>query len=131
MKRVRIRSYSGLYFPTFGLNTERYSLSLRFQSECGKIRIRITPNMDIFYAVQLVLVRVNLERIRTKDIAFTWHSQWTILNLNICFRLSLRFHLPVVGLFIYFKRLSKPSVTSFQINMIMNARTIRVLYYAG
>ena len=46
-----IRSYSGPYFPAFGLNTERYSVSLHIQSECGKIRTRITPNTDTFYAV--------------------------------------------------------------------------------
>ena len=33
---------SGPYFSTFGLNTERYFVSLRIQSECGKIRIRKT-----------------------------------------------------------------------------------------
>ena len=31
---------SGPYFPVFGLNTKRYSVSLRIQSECGKIRTR-------------------------------------------------------------------------------------------
>ena len=31
---------SGPYFPAFGLNTERYFVSLRIQSECGKIRTR-------------------------------------------------------------------------------------------
>ena len=51
VKSVRIRSYSGPHFPAFGLNTERYSVSLRIQSECGKIRTRITPNRDTFYAV--------------------------------------------------------------------------------
>ena len=30
--------FSGPYFPAFGLNTERYGVSLRIQSECGKIR---------------------------------------------------------------------------------------------
>ena len=30
---------------------ERYSISLHIQSECGKIRTRITPNTDFFYAV--------------------------------------------------------------------------------
>ena len=29
VKNVRIRSNSGPYFPAFGLNTERYSVSLR------------------------------------------------------------------------------------------------------
>ena len=30
--------FSGPYFPTFGLNMERYGVSLRIQSEFGKIR---------------------------------------------------------------------------------------------
>ena len=51
VKRVRIHSYSGPYFLAYGLNTERYSLSLHIQSECGKIRTRIAPNTDTFYAV--------------------------------------------------------------------------------
>ena len=50
---VRIRSYSGPYFSIFGLNTERYSVSLRIQSECGKIRTIITPNRDTFYAANI------------------------------------------------------------------------------
>ena len=52
MKSVRIRSFSGPYFPEFGLNTKRYSLSLRIHSECGKIRTRKTANMDTFHAVE-------------------------------------------------------------------------------
>ena len=32
--------FSSPYFPAFGLNTERYGVSLRIQSECGKIRTR-------------------------------------------------------------------------------------------
>ena len=51
MKSVRVRSYSGPHFSTFGLNTEIYSVSLRIQSELGKMRTKITPNTDTFYAV--------------------------------------------------------------------------------
>ena len=51
VKSVRIRSYSGQYIPVFGLNTERYSVSLRVQSEHGKIRTRITPNTNTFHVV--------------------------------------------------------------------------------
>ena len=40
-------SYSGLHFPAFGLNTERYTLYLRIQSEYGKIRTRITSNTSV------------------------------------------------------------------------------------
>ena len=37
--------FSGPYFPAFGLNTERYEVSLRIQSECGKTRTR---NYSVF-----------------------------------------------------------------------------------
>ena len=50
-KNCPYRSYSGLYFPEFGLNTERYGVSPRIQSECWKMRTRITPNTDNFHAV--------------------------------------------------------------------------------
>ena len=32
--------FSGSYFPAFGLNTEKYPISARIQSKCGKIRTR-------------------------------------------------------------------------------------------
>ena len=41
--------YSELFwsvFSAFRLNMGRYGVSLRIQSECGKIRTRITPNTD-------------------------------------------------------------------------------------
>ena len=56
MKSVRIRSYSGPHFPAFELNTERYGVSRRIQSECGKIRTRITPNTDSFNLVGYIFV---------------------------------------------------------------------------
>ena len=51
VKSARIRSYPGPYFPAFELNTERYEKCLRIQSECEKIKTRITPNTDTFNAV--------------------------------------------------------------------------------
>ena len=51
IKGVLIRSFSGPCFPAFGLNTERYAVSLRIQSVCEKIQARKTPNADTFYAV--------------------------------------------------------------------------------
>ena len=51
VERVRIwSSSSGPYFPAFGLDTERYGVFLRIQSECEKIGTRETPNTDIFHA---------------------------------------------------------------------------------
>ena len=51
VKSVRIRSFSGQYFPAFGMNTERYGVSPHIQSKCGKIQTRQTPNTDTFHAV--------------------------------------------------------------------------------
>ena len=51
VKRVHIRSFSDTYFPAFGLNTDRYSVSLYIQSKCRKIRTRITPSTNTFHAV--------------------------------------------------------------------------------
>ena len=53
VKSVRIWCYSCPHFPTFGLNTERYGVSLRIQSECGKIQTRKTRNTDTFHTDKL------------------------------------------------------------------------------
>ena len=46
LKSVSNRSFSGPYYPAFGLAF----VSLRIQSKCG-IRTRETPITDLFYAV--------------------------------------------------------------------------------
>ena len=56
-----VRSFSGQYFSTFGLNTERYSVSLHIQSKYLKIRTRKAPNTDTFQAVSFFA-----------EIAFQW-----------------------------------------------------------
>ena len=50
VKSVRIRSFSGPHFSTFGLNREIFS---RIQPERGKMQTGKTPNTDTFYAVLL------------------------------------------------------------------------------
>ena len=42
VKIVHIWSFSGAYFPTFGLYTKIYRVNLCIQSECGKTRTRKT-----------------------------------------------------------------------------------------
>ena len=44
-------SYAGPHFPAFALKKEKYSVSLRIQSEFGKMLTKITPNTDTFHAV--------------------------------------------------------------------------------
>ena len=52
MKNVRIRSFSGRYFHALELRTEIYSVYLRIQSKCGKMRTRKTLEKDTFYEIQ-------------------------------------------------------------------------------
>ena len=49
VKIVLIRNFTGPYFPTFRLDTGRYKVSLRIQSEWDIIRTRKAPNTDTFY----------------------------------------------------------------------------------
>ena len=51
VKSVHIWSYSDPYFSAFGLNTVWYSVCLRIQSECGKVRTDIILNTDTFCTV--------------------------------------------------------------------------------
>ena len=95
VKSVCIWSCSGPYFPAFGLNTQRYGVSLRIQSECGKIRTRITPNTGIFHTVRVT------EMILFASIKATWRCledsscrrRWTIFSrcihkTNVCWEAS-------------------------------------------
>ena len=92
LKSVRIRSYSGTYFPAFWLNTERYKVSLHIQYECGKIRTRITPNTVTFYAVrgsnsssQRVYLNLGNPKIRTL-ISYTsrkFAEPYQIINMEL------------------------------------------------
>ena len=68
VKSVRLQSYSDPHFPVFGLNTQRYGLSVLIQSECGKMRTRITPNRDAFHAVLLMGL------LFTNDLTLCWES---------------------------------------------------------
>ena len=70
VKSVRIRSYSGPYFPAFAINTERYFVSLRINSECGKIWTRMTPNTDTFYAVTHPSILLIKEKTKCKANSF-------------------------------------------------------------
>ena len=54
VRSVRIRSFCGPYFSTFGLNTERYAVCPHIQSEYGKMWTIKTPNANTFYAVLII-----------------------------------------------------------------------------
>ena len=56
MKGVQIRSFFWSVFSAFGLNTERYGVSLRIQSNTGKYEPEKTPDLDTFHAVSIIQV---------------------------------------------------------------------------
>ena len=76
VKSVLIRSYSGPHFPTFGMNTERYGVSLHIQSECDKMRTGITPNTDTFHVVVIL---------STKQITFIIKNSTTLSKFRQIF----------------------------------------------
>ena len=61
VKSARIQSYSFPHFPSFGLNTERYRVSLHIKSKCRKMQTRITPSTDIFHAVESLMYEIKME----------------------------------------------------------------------
>ena len=58
--------FPGLYFPAFGLNTERYFVSLRIQLECEKIRSEKAPYLDSIYAVYCLSNLANILWVNVK-----------------------------------------------------------------
>ena len=48
--------YSELLWSRFSCIWTWYSVSLRIQSECGKIQTRVTPNTDAFYAITIIAI---------------------------------------------------------------------------
>ena len=89
MKSVCIRSFSGPYFPAFGLNTERYGVSLHIQSECGKILTRKTPNKDTFHAVRRQEIHRIFQRIKDRSkekngttVYISSKAMWTSVSLD-------------------------------------------------
>ena len=88
VKSVHIRSFSGPYFPAFGLNTERhsgYSASLCIHSECEKIQTRKTPNTDTFHSVNVLQ---SIQKSNFILISFSFPSLQKILKTVVCLGLK-------------------------------------------
>ena len=78
VKRVCIRSCSGPHFSAFGLNTERYGVSL------NSVRMRenvdlITPNTDNFHAVVHLLFRCSVQIYIISLTSDFWVEEWILL----------------------------------------------------
>ena len=71
MKSVRIRSYSGPYFPAFGMNTERSSVYLSFYT------VTMLPSQILVYLKFMLPVHFDMTYYQLE------HSY--IIYLGICF----------------------------------------------
>ena len=89
VKSERILSYSGPHFPAFGLNTERYGVSLHIQSECRKMRTRVNPNTDTFQAVSLFMQLLLLKTIHFVLSSPSWTDSLLSTNQSNTFANSL------------------------------------------
>ena len=67
------------YFPVFGMNTERYFVSLRLSPNAGKYRPEITPYLGIFHAVH------GSEKIHV----LAYFTQWLLHDLSLLLSISL------------------------------------------
>ena len=67
-KRSKYEVVSGPYFPAFGLNTERYGVSLFIQSKCGKIHT--TKNSVSGHFSRSVCVQIKIFAVNSKGIPF-------------------------------------------------------------
>ena len=104
MKRVRIWSYSVPYFPAFALNTERHSVSLRIQSKCGKIRTIITPNMETFDAVEVILtffITAKKTLWGFASLLFPSRTKFSETNFGIKIRLSAHIYMTHIYIYTY------------------------------
>ena len=78
VKSVCTRGYSDPHFPAFGLNMERYGVSLHIQTKCGKLRTRITPNTDTFYVA--IVSRIWFKSARKAQSSDVIFMNWAITS---------------------------------------------------
>ena len=70
-----------MYRTEYG-EIRRYGVSLRIHSKCEKMRTRITPNTDTFYAVVIMLVRrIDRYLMLSIKVIFNIRSHFAPLNL--------------------------------------------------
>ena len=77
-KVSKYQVFSGPYFPTFGLNIEKYGVSLRLQFECGKTRTRKNfafGHISCSVVVLEMMVYLSCKRLILLFIVWLWQIQ--------------------------------------------------------
>ena len=76
VKTFRIKNFSVLYFPSYGLNTEICFVNLHIHSESGKIQTKKTPSMYTFYAV----ISMKMGVVKVECIVLKIYGQWCLIS---------------------------------------------------
>ena len=114
VKTFRIKNFSVLYFPSYGLNTEICFVNLHIHSESGKIQTKKTPSMYTFYAV----ISMKMGVVKVEYTVLKINGQWCLISRR------------EIGPFLYLKeaentlceiRLVKLQVTSLHFFFLKNA----------
>ena len=109
---------SVLYFPAFGLNTERYEVTLRIQCECGKIRTR---NNSVFghFSCSVILIHDALSffmlyYIQFKKVKILWGPHNPIVRF--CIRAKMEVFAIIVKGFYLLTIFAKSSILDVQLS---------------
>ena len=81
LKSARIRSYSGPYFPAFGQNTERYSVSLRIQSKMRESTDQNNSEYGHFLCIVLHWFWLLIHWLMN-TYTHTLHIQWLLMHFR-------------------------------------------------
>ena len=118
--------FSGLYFPAFGLNTEKYVVSFRIQYECEKIWTRKNSVFGHFSRSEFFTLHY-LSDVHPRLCAFTGLCWLTSISLYLIPNYSASFQLPLKLNKIDFMHLIYCPQTNHVIKSLLN----RILYFGN
>ena len=75
--------FSGLYFSAFGMNTERWGVSLVFSPNAGKYGPEKTPYLDTFHAVVVLYTHIAQLMTHTKNVYVAATAYLAIMLLRL------------------------------------------------
>ena len=103
MKSAGIRSFSGLYFPAFQMNTGTWSVNIRIPSEYGKIHYR-PKKLRIQTLFTVIVTYINSRYIKQKAIQIVqivFIIQTKYMYIYICIYIHIYIYILYIYIYIY------------------------------
>ena len=82
-----MRNFAGPYFPAFALNTERYSVSLRIQSNYGKYgpeKLQIRTLLKQYQAQLMTPILLEFKRSNKSLYLIHWKGYYSFNTQSVC-----------------------------------------------